>query len=149
MFILLNLISPLCLRCLKYYFVFHSELIFMLVIILSKVSNEAGFGRSLFGRLSSLDHPKHFLNIQYRMHPAISSFPNLHFYLNQIVDAPNVDRKDYKKKFLLGSMFGPYSFINVIGGREESDDAGRSRKNMVEVAVVMKILKNCFKGLFF
>ncbi|MED6209366.1 hypothetical protein PIB30_053967 [Stylosanthes scabra] len=45
-------------------------------------------------------------------------------------------------------MFGPYSFINVVGGREQFDDAGRSRKNMVEVAVVMKILKNCFKETF-
>lgn len=44
-------------------------------------------------------------------------------------------------------MFGPYSFINVVGGIEEFDDAGRSRKNMVEVAIVMKIIKNCFKGL--
>ncbi|KAE9610583.1 putative tetratricopeptide-like helical domain, uvrD-like helicase, ATP-binding protein [Lupinus albus] len=111
-------------------------------LVLSNVSHEAGFGRSLFGRLSSLDHPNHLLNIQYRMHPAISSFPNSHFYLNQILDAPNVDRK----KYLLGPMFGPYSFIDIVGGREESDEDGRSRKNMVEVAVVMKILKNCFKA---
>ncbi|KAL4392729.1 hypothetical protein AHAS_Ahas03G0374200 [Arachis hypogaea] len=112
----------------------------------SKISYEAGFGRSLFGRLSSLGHQNHFLNIQYRMHPAISYFPNTHFYLNQILDAPNVGRKNYRKKYLPGSMFGPYSFINIVGGREEFDDAGRSRKNMVEVAIVMKILKNCFQG---
>ncbi|MED6110882.1 hypothetical protein PIB30_047030 [Stylosanthes scabra] len=112
----------------------------------SKVSYEAGFGRSLFGRLSSLGHQNHFLNIQYRMHPAISYFPNTHFYLNQILDAPNVGRKNYRKKYLPGAMFGPYSFINIFGGREEFDDAGRSRKNMVEVAIVMKIVKNCFKA---
>ncbi|KAF7827415.1 recBCD enzyme subunit RecB, P-loop containing nucleoside triphosphate hydrolase [Senna tora] len=70
----------------------------------SNVSYKAGFGRSLFERLSSLNHPKHLLNIQYRMHPAI------------------------------------------IDGREEFDDAGRSRKNMVEVAVVMKIVKNLYKA---
>ena len=120
----------------------------MIVIFLSKVSYEAGFGRSLFGRLSSLGHSNHFLNIQYRMHPAISSFPNSHFYLNQILDAPNVGRKNYRKQYLPGPMFGPYSFINIIGGREEFDDAGRSRKNMVEVSIVVKILKNCFEGLF-
>ena len=44
-------------------------------------------------------------------------------------------------------MFGPFSLINVVGGIEEFDDAGQSRKNMVEVATVMKIIKNCFKGL--
>ncbi|GJQ99903.1 UvrD-like helicase, ATP-binding domain, P-loop containing nucleoside triphosphate hydrolase [Tanacetum coccineum] len=32
-------------------------------------------------------------------------------------------------------MFGSYSFINVIGGKEEKDDDGRSRRNMVEVAI--------------
>lgn len=120
----------------------------MLVLVLSKVSFEAGFGRSLFGRLSSLGHPNHFLNLQYRMHPAISSFPNSNFYFNQILDAPNVERKSYRKQYLPGPMFGPYSFINVVGGREEFDDAGRSRTNMVEVAVVMKILQNCHKGLY-
>ena len=44
-------------------------------------------------------------------------------------------------------MFGPYSFINIIGCTEEFDDTGRSRKNMVEVAVVKKIIRNCFRGL--
>ncbi|KAJ1399973.1 UvrD-like helicase, ATP-binding domain [Sesbania bispinosa] len=112
----------------------------------SNVSSEVGFGRSLFERLSSLGHSSHFLNIQYRMHPAISSFPNSHFYSNQILDAPNVMKKNYRKQYLPGPMFGPYSFINIVGGREEFDDAGRSRKNMVEVAVVMKIIKKCFKA---
>jgi senataxin len=68
--------------------------------------------------------------------------------LNQILDAPNVIAKNYRKQYLPGPMFGPYSFINIIGGTEEFDDAGRSRKNMVEVAVVMKIIRNCFRGLY-
>ena len=44
-------------------------------------------------------------------------------------------------------MFGPYSFINVVGGKEQFDDEGRSYKNLAEVAVVMTILKNLHKGL--
>ncbi|WJX52814.1 hypothetical protein P8452_38884 [Trifolium repens] len=107
----------------------------------SSVSSEVGFGRSLFARLSTLGHPNHFLNIQYRMHPAISSFPNSCFYLNQILDAPNVIAKNYRKQYLPGQMFGPYSFINIIGGTEEFDD-----ENTIEVAVVMKIIRNCFRA---
>ncbi|KAF4379973.1 hypothetical protein G4B88_029965 [Cannabis sativa] len=107
---------------------------------------EASFGRSLFQRLSSQNHSRHLLNIQYRMHPSISSFPNSKFYHNQILDAPNVTRKSYEKHYLPGSMFGTYSFINVIGGREEKDDDGQSRKNMVEVALVIKILQNLYKA---
>ncbi|XP_057496549.1 uncharacterized protein LOC130781371 isoform X2 [Actinidia eriantha] len=110
----------------------------------SNVSNEAGFGRSLFERLSSLGHPKHLLNMQYRMHPSISFFPNSRFYLNQILDAPHVKNKSYEKHYLPGSMFGPYSFLNVIGGKEEMDDVGHSRRNMVEVAVVVKILQKLY-----
>ncbi|CAJ2677794.1 unnamed protein product [Trifolium pratense] len=107
----------------------------------SSVSSEVGFGRSLFARLSTLGHPNHFLNIQYRMHPAISSFPNSCFYLNQILDAPNVIAKNYSKQYLPGQMFGPYSFINIDGGTEEFDD-----ENIIEVAVVMKIIRNCFRA---
>lgn len=82
------------------------------------------------------------------MHPEISLFPNSHFYCNKIHDAPNVER-NYSKRYLPGPMFGPYSFINVVGGREDFDDDGRSYKNMAEVAVVMIILKNLHKGFVF
>ncbi|CAN0880600.1 TPR and ankyrin repeat-containing protein 1 [Linum grandiflorum] len=43
-------------------------------------AKESGFGRSLFERLTLLHHPVHLLNIQYRMHPCISHFPNSIFY---------------------------------------------------------------------
>ncbi|KAJ0038634.1 hypothetical protein Pint_21978 [Pistacia integerrima] len=103
-------------------------------------SDEAGFGRSLFERLSSLGHSRHLLNMQYRMHPSISYFPNSYFYNNQILDSADVKRKSYEKVFLPGSpMFGPYSFINIFDGRDEFISSGW--RNMVEVAVVMKILQ--------
>ncbi|BFG15995.1 hypothetical protein CerSpe_022680 [Prunus speciosa] len=111
----------------------------------SNVSVAAGFSRSLFERLSSMGHSKHLLNMQYRMHPSISLFPNSNFYDNQILDAPNVKKRSHEKHYLPGSMFGPFSFINVIGGREEKDEDGRSRKNMVEVAIILKILRKLYK----
>ncbi|KAM1846609.1 hypothetical protein ACFX14_011002 [Malus domestica] len=111
----------------------------------SNVSDEAGFARSLFERLSLMGHSKHLLNMQYRMHPSISFFPNSNFYYKLLWDAPNVQSRSYEKHYLPGSMFGPYSFINVIGGREEKDEDGRSRKNMVEVAIVLKIIRNVYK----
>uniref|UniRef100_A0A2N9HA65 DNA2/NAM7 helicase-like C-terminal domain-containing protein n=1 Tax=Fagus sylvatica TaxID=28930 RepID=A0A2N9HA65_FAGSY len=112
----------------------------------SNISHEAGFGRSLFERLSSLGHSKHLLGIQYRMHPSISFFPNSNFYSNQILDAPNVKRKGYEKHYLPWPMYGSYSFINIRDGREEKDDVERSWRNMVEVAIVMKILLNLYKA---
>ncbi|XP_059650771.1 uncharacterized protein LOC132296602 [Cornus florida] len=115
-------------------------------MVMSEVSGHAGFGRSLFERLSSSRHSKHLLNIQYRMHPKISFFPNLKFYHKSILDAPNVSSKSYERHYLPGPMFGPYSFINVIGGKEELDDVGHSRRNMVEVAIILKIVQNLYKA---
>ncbi|KAK4842428.1 hypothetical protein QYF36_021493 [Acer negundo] len=112
----------------------------------SSVSDEVGFGRSLFERLSSLGHTKHLLDIQYRMHPSISFFPNSNFYHNKILDAPNVKKQSYERCFLSDPMFGPYSFINISGGREEFDDVGHSRRNMVEVSIVVNILQNLYKA---
>ncbi|KAI7748568.1 hypothetical protein M8C21_000107, partial [Ambrosia artemisiifolia] len=43
-------------------------------------------------------------------------------------------------------MYGSYSFINVIDGREEKDDEERSWRNMVEVAIVIKIVQNLHKA---
>ncbi|CAL5430271.1 unnamed protein product [Camellia sinensis] len=113
--------------------------------VISNVSSEAGFGRSLFERLGSLGRSKHLLNMQYRMHPSISSFPNSEFYFNQIMDAPYVMKKSYERHYLSEPMFGPYSFINVVGGKEEVDDVGRSWRNWVEVAVVVKIVQKLYK----
>ncbi|KAI3858816.1 hypothetical protein MKX03_015753 [Papaver bracteatum] len=109
------------------------------------VSVEAGFGRSLFERLGLFGHLEDFLNMQYRMHPKISSFPNRKFYKNQIIDAPSV-LKNSQHNYLPGPMFGPYSFINISNGREEADEAGNGIKNMVEVAVIVAILRNLYKA---
>ncbi|XP_062076348.1 uncharacterized protein LOC133781392 [Humulus lupulus] len=114
----------------------------------SKVSEKAGFGRSLFERLSSQNHPKQLLNMQYRMHPSISMFPNSLFYRSQLLDAASVKMKSYERSYLPGPMFGSYSFINIIGGREQKDGDGRSRKNLVEVAVIMRILQKLYQAWF-
>ncbi|KAH6809209.1 hypothetical protein C2S51_026992 [Perilla frutescens var. frutescens] len=111
----------------------------------SKLLEKAGFRRSLFERLSSMGHLKHMLNVQYRMHPSISRFPNSKFYFNQILDAPNVQSESYERCYLEGRMFGSYSFINIRGGREELDDDGHSMRNLVEVAVVWKLVGKLFK----
>ena len=79
--------------------------------IIWQLSGKAGFGRSLFGRLVNIGLKKHLLNVQYRMHPAISFFPNRVFYKNKIMDGRNVKEAIYEKRFLKGNIFGSYSFI--------------------------------------
>ncbi|XP_023635429.1 ATP-dependent helicase NAM7 isoform X1 [Capsella rubella] len=110
----------------------------------NEICEKAKFGRSLFERLVILGHSKHLLNVQYRMHPSISRFPNREFYDGRITDAANVQETIYQKRFLQGNMFGSFSFINVGRGNEEFGD-GHSPKNMVEVAVISEIISNLFK----
>ncbi|XP_008222458.2 PREDICTED: helicase SEN1-like [Prunus mume] len=113
-------------------------------MVISKISEKAGFGRSLFERLLLLGHERHLLNVQYRMHPSISLFPKREFYNNRILDGPNVKQGSYEKCFLSGKMYGCYSFIDVANGQEEFD-RGHSRKNMVEVAVVCEIVASLYR----
>ena len=111
------------------------------------VSEKVEFGRNLFQRLVLLGQKKELLNVQHRMHPSISLFPNRVFYENQILDGPNVKERRHEKRFLQGNMFGSYSFINVAHGKEEFDSS-HSLKNMVEVAVAPEIVASLFKGMY-
>ncbi|PNX85125.1 DNA-binding protein smubp-2, partial [Trifolium pratense] len=82
-------------------------------MVKSKIADRAEFGRSLFERLVMLGYKKHMLNVQYRMHPSISMFPCKEFYDNQLSDAQIVTKISYNKRFLEGTMYGSYSFINI------------------------------------
>ncbi|KAK1370362.1 Helicase MAGATAMA 3 [Heracleum sosnowskyi] len=111
-------------------------------MVQSKIKAE--FGRSLFQRLVLLE--KNLLNVQYRMHPDISMFPNKVFYENRILNGPNVTERTYHGHFFEGNMFGfgSYAFLNISNGREEIDNRF-SRKNTVEVAVVAELVARLCK----
>lgn len=113
-------------------------------MVKSKISENAQYGRSLFERLLSLGYKTLLLNVQYRMHPSISRFPNREFYDKQIIDGPNVKEPNYGKRFLHGNMYGSYSFINVTYGKEDFENSS-SPKNMVEASVVLELLANLYK----
>ncbi|XP_047975445.1 helicase sen1-like [Salvia hispanica] len=118
-------------------------------MVISKKCQKAGFGRSLFERLVTLGHSKHLLNVQYRMHPSISFFPNQEFYGNKIKNGSNVMESGYNRSFFEREGYGSYSFINVANGREEFDKR-RSLMNNAEVSMVLqlvsKIHKECVKS---
>ncbi|KAG9442402.1 hypothetical protein H6P81_018256 [Aristolochia fimbriata] len=111
----------------------------------SKVSEKADFGRSLFQRLVSLGQEKELLAVQYRMHPSISLFPNSSFYSNKIHDGDNVKSQGHQRRYIKGKFFGSYSFIN-IGQSAESSHEEPSLKNLIEVAVVSRLVQNLFKA---
>jgi superfamily I DNA and/or RNA helicase len=112
-----------------------------------QVCEDAGFGRSLFERLTSLEQPKHLLDVQYRMHPWISKFPVSSFYGGRITDGPNVLNRNYERRHLAGPMYGSYSFINIDGGSEATGKLDRSLINPVEAAAVARIVQRLFIGI--
>ncbi|TKW14788.1 hypothetical protein SEVIR_5G190200v4 [Setaria viridis] len=114
-------------------------------IVQSRVCKEAGLGVSLFKRLALLGFEKHLLNIQYRMNPCISLFPNARFYDRMIIDSSNVKSPTYSKDYL-DLPFGTYTFINIVDGKEEREFNGSSWWNMVEVAVVLQLIQSVFKS---
>nr|KYP76035.1 putative ATP-dependent helicase C29A10.10c [Cajanus cajan] len=115
-------------------------------VVKSQVSEEAGYGRSLFERLVSLGYKRHLLNVQYRMHPSISLFPNKEFYEEKLSDAPFVREVSYNRRFLEGKMYASYSFINIAKGKEQKPDRGYGWKNMAEAAAVSKIIESLENG---
>ncbi|KAJ1272597.1 hypothetical protein BS78_06G215000 [Paspalum vaginatum] len=114
-------------------------------LVRSQVCKEAGFGISLFERLVTLNFEKHLLNIQYRMNPCISLFPNAQFYERKILDGANALSSSYNKDYM-SLPFGSYIFINISDGREEKEGAGNSWRNLVEVAVVLHLIHTIFKS---
>ncbi|KAF8651806.1 hypothetical protein HU200_063328 [Digitaria exilis] len=138
-----ELVIPLRLRWLKHVVLVGDDCQ-LRPLVRSQVCKEVGFGISLFERLVVLNFEKHLLNIQYRMNPCISLFPNTQFYERKILDGPNVC-SSYNKDYT-GLPFGSYAFINITDGREEKEGAGNSWRNLVEVAVVLHLIQTIFKS---
>eukprot|EP00494_Astrolonche_serrata_P025494 UN25755 len=88
---------------------------------------------SLFERVNPFV-TSHLLNIQYRMHPEISSFPNSHFYDNKLNNADKT--KIYKKSYY--EILPPYQFINVTGVEQRT---GNSLYNLKEIRLIVEFIK--------
>ena len=67
--------------------------------------------------MDRIGYIKHLLNVQYRMHPSISQFPNNTFYDGILIDGPNVN--DRHNIYLDGNIYGSYSFIHIEDDKEE------------------------------
>jgi senataxin len=105
--------------------------------VISELAKEKGYGRSLFDRLLQHAIPSSLLNIQYRMHPRISIWPNDSFYNGLLNDGENVLGTEYTKHW--HNFLPPFSIYDVHG-REEKDHKGSSL-NRIEVNVALQVIK--------
>lgn len=110
-------------------------------VVMSKAAEKSGYDRSLFDRLQTLKHGcRHMLNIQYRMKPEISRFPNSQFYDGGVQDGANVLSQEYGIRLAGASRYGAYAFVNCGFGAEEALQKGY--KNSQEVAVVIRMVQH-------
>ena len=113
--------------------------------VLSFRAEENGLKRSLFERLVDLGIEPLLLTTQYRMHPAISKFPNQRFYSNKLIDGVNSEERPAPAGLLWPDWENPVAFVPINGGETVSPD-GTSRENPLEVSWVLKILEDLLEA---
>ena len=109
--------------------------------VTSRSAEEGGLNIPLFERLLANGISAHMLTTQYRMHPTIREFPSARFYENRLEDGCSSSERPPVAGFLWPDWDKPVSFVPVHGAEIE-EEAGSSRSNMDEAAIVIKIVND-------
>ncbi|CAG9322275.1 unnamed protein product [Blepharisma stoltei] len=110
------------------------------------LSTKAGYNHSLFERLIRLGVESCFLNTQYRMHPSISEFSNIHFYNNSLINGVTSQlRQYYGTASFWTNIKTPIFFYNIIGSEEQSA-TGKSFINREEAKTIEIIVTQLLKA---
>ena len=109
----------------------------------SAAARRAGLERSLMQRLMDAGHARlFFLETQYRMHPAISAFPNERFYCGRLRNAPSTESAARVAPWAASEPWlGPCSFVNVVAGVQTREGGSGSLANPAECDAVVAICK--------
>ena len=113
--------------------------------VISRRAEKGGLRRSLFERLVAMGIEPMLLDTQYRMHPAISDFPNRTFYEGRLVDGITAADRPNPAGLLWNDWEVPMAFLPVNGDELLSPD-GASKENPAEAGWVAKILENLLQA---
>lgn len=111
----------------------------------SFLSLSAGLSQSLFERLVLLGVAPVCLQVQYRMHPALSTFPSSAFYNGTIQNAVSAEERQLSISFPWPSPLSPMFFWHTPG-QEEISSSGTSYLNRMEAANVEKLVTKFIKA---
>ena len=96
-----------------------------------------------------VNHPFKLLDVQYRMHPEISLFPNNTFYKGELLDSESVVNRPSPVCILKNhnqqtKWIEKYLFVNISKGTEERErgDSG-SFRNVEEAESICKVISGC------
>lgn len=106
--------------------------------VFSKLASAKKYEQSLFVRMqNNFPDAVHLLDTQYRMHPAISSFPSATFYEGKLLDGANMAGLR-QRPWHSSDLLAPYRFFDVEG-QQSSAPKGHSLINLAEVEVAMSL----------
>ena len=115
-------------------------------VVVNKVAAKAGLKQSMFERLIALGVRPVRLEVQYRMHPALSEFPSAAFYEGSLQNGVTAsDRKVGGLDFPWPDPENPIFFYNSVGV-EEISASGVSYLNRAEAANIEKIVSALMRG---
>ncbi|KAK9121162.1 hypothetical protein Syun_018779 [Stephania yunnanensis] len=109
-------------------------------VIMCKKAARAGLAQSLFERLVSLGVKPIRLQVQYRMHPALSEFPSNSFYEGTLQNGVTINERQSSGIDFPWPVPNRPMFFYVQMGQEEISASGTSYLNRTEAANVEKIV---------
>ncbi|KAA8908494.1 hypothetical protein TRICI_004769 [Trichomonascus ciferrii] len=109
--------------------------------VLSQAAANLHYEQSLFVRMfNRFRDCVHMLNMQFRMHPAISKFPSKEFYQGKLLDGPRM--AELTARPWHSKLFPPYKFFDVRGGQHKQAKETRSLFNRREAEIALEIFSN-------
>ena len=121
-------------------------------VVMCKAAAKAGLTQSLFERLVLIGNRPIRLQIQYRMHPALSEFPSNMFYEGSLQNGvTEADRQLLNMPGFTGKEDFPWPvpskpmFFYSITGMEEISASGTSYLNRTEASYVEKVVTHLLR----
>ncbi|CAD6186228.1 unnamed protein product [Caenorhabditis auriculariae] len=115
-------------------------------VILCKKAARAGLQQSLFERLVLLNNHPIRLEVQYRMHPALSAFPSNVFYEGSLQNGVSENDRQLRGVDWEWPVHGSPTMFWSCYGTEEMSSSGTSFLNRTEAANVEKLTSKLIKG---
>lgn len=109
--------------------------------VLSQTAANLKYEQSLFVRMfNRFNDAVHMLNMQFRMHPAISRFPSKEFYKGKLLDGPHM--AEITARPWHSSLFPPYKFLDVSKGKHTRANDTKSLFNRQEAQIAFELFSN-------
>lgn len=115
-------------------------------VVMCKKAAKAGLSQSLFERLVLLGIRPLRLEVQYRMHPALSRFPSDFFYEGSLQNGVNSSEREMQNTDFPWPQPDKPMFFYCCQGQEEIAGSGTSYLNRTEAAYVERITTRFLKS---